>query len=259
MARKGRQLSDTGIYHIVLRGINKKAIYDNDEDKKYFVKLLSKNTEKFHSKVFAFCIMKNHVHILIQEGDNGISNLFQRIAGTYALYYNKKYARSGPLFESRFRSKPVESIYYFFQIIRYIHQNPYHAGIAKNLEDYVWSSFSTYLGKDNKNQFAFICTELVYRHTSMTEFVKFNLQFSKSAALKYLTCLWPIRISDNALYQIAQNFMTQFGESLEIRTTKILSNLVRYLTQLSGVTKAQIARLLKLSRFQINKILKSEC
>ena len=258
MARKGRQVSLTGVYHIVLRGINKKAIFDYNEDKKYFISLLSKNIAKFHGQVYAFCIMKNHAHILIKEGDKGISNLFQRVAGAYAIYYNRKYARSGPLFESRFRSKPVESMYYFFQTIRYIHQNPYHAGVVKKLEDYVWSSFSTYLGTNSKNKYNFICTEIVYKHVNMNDFLKFSHQFSRSAAIKHLTCFWPIRISDSTLYQLAQNFLAQFGESLELKTTKFLEKLVRYLVQISGTTKAQIARLLKLSRFQIKKILDNE-
>lgn len=258
MARRGRMFSETGIYHVVLRGINKKDIFECDEDKIYFLKLLSKNIKKFHGEVFAFCVMRNHIHILVKEGIKGISNLFQRIAGAYAIYFNRKYARSGPLFESRFKSRPVESIYYFFQIIRYIHQNPFHAGLIKNLEDYDWSSYSTYLRSNNKKIFDFVCTDFVFQHVTLDAFVDFNHQFSKSAAMKHLSCLWPIRISDNTVYEIAQNYLAQFGESLEFKTEQILEKLVQYLVKIAGITKMQISRLLKLSPFQLKKILENE-
>ena len=94
--------------------------------------------------LYAYCLMPNHIHLLIKESQEGIGSVIKRIAISYASYFNHKYQRIGHLFQDRFKSEPVDDMNYFITLIRYIHQNPVAAGITSNVEDYVWSSWVEY-------------------------------------------------------------------------------------------------------------------
>ena len=153
MARQIRKKSGTGIYHIMLRGINRQDIFEGDDDYLHMTMILRGMTERFDEHgvklpplctFYAYCLMSNHVHLLLQEREEDISNVVKRVGVTYAHYFNKKYDRSGHLFQDRFRSEPVDSIEYFITLLRYIHQNPVKAGIVENVVDYQWSSWKEY-------------------------------------------------------------------------------------------------------------------
>ena len=104
---------------------------------------------------YAYCLMSNHMHLLIQERDEPLSDVIKRIGVSYAHYFNKKYERNGHLFQDRFRSEPVDSIEYFVVLLRYIHQNPLKAGIVERTEYYHWSSWKEY---ENKNCHDSLCS-----------------------------------------------------------------------------------------------------
>ena len=153
MARRSRESSGTGIYHVMLRGINRQNIFDEEEDYHHFLKLLYQmvcpvddNGKPLPSRCvfYAYCIMSNHVHLLIRETSESLSSVIKRIGVSYALYYNKKYLRFGHLFQDRFKSEPVNDNGYFFTLLRYIHQNPVAAGICEDVAGYRWSSWGEY-------------------------------------------------------------------------------------------------------------------
>ena len=148
MPRKARKRSNTGIYHIILRGINKQIIFQGNEDREYFIKKMTYYRKKIRFKVYAYCLMDNHIHIIIDEKNEGIDNIVKRISSSYVYYYNKKYERCGHLFQERYKSEPVEEERYFAVLVRYIHQNPVKAGIVKNAFQYRWSSYEEYLNKE---------------------------------------------------------------------------------------------------------------
>ena len=157
MARQIRKKSGTGVYHVMLRGINRQDIFDDDEDYQQMVSILKSMTDRHDDDgalmpplctFYAYCLMSNHIHLLIQERGEPLSNVIKRIGVAYAHYFNKKYERNGHLFQDRFRSEPVDSIEYFVVLLRYIHQNPLKAGIVEKTEDYPWSSWKEY---DNEN------------------------------------------------------------------------------------------------------------
>ena len=156
MPRQVRQSSSTGIYHVMLRGINRQDIFEDDEDYTQFLRVLhalvKRNDENGFPQpprctIYAYCMMSNHVHLLIRERDESIGESVKRIGVAYARYYNKKYERSGHLFQDRFLSEPVNNIEYFMTLMRYIHQNPVKAGIVKEVKDFPWSSWAEYEGK----------------------------------------------------------------------------------------------------------------
>ena len=141
MPRKARKLSTTGIYHVILRGINRKTIFHDDEDKEVFLYKLKRIVgEQF--ELYCFCLMDNHVHLLVKTDQ--LASRMKSIGVSYVAWYNKKYDRSGHLFQDRFRSEVVEEEMYLLPCLRYIHQNPVKAGLCKFVTEYRWSSCGLY-------------------------------------------------------------------------------------------------------------------
>ena len=150
MPRQERLQSATGIYHVMLRGINKQDIFEDDEDYLQFLNILRALVNRCdeqghnlppHCTFYAYCLMTNHVHLLVRERDEHIGESIKRIGVAYARYYNHKYERNGHLFQDRFLSEPVNSIEYFMTLMRYIHQNPVIAGLTDEVRAYPWSSW----------------------------------------------------------------------------------------------------------------------
>lgn len=146
MPRKARIRAESGIYHIMLRGINRQQIFEDEEDNQMFLQILRDNKEICGYELFAYCLMGTHVHLLLKEGTEGLEQVFKRIGAKFVYWYNSKYQRTGHLFQDRFKSEAVEDERYLFTVIRYIHQNPLKAGICTRLEDYPYSSFQEYIG-----------------------------------------------------------------------------------------------------------------
>ena len=148
MPRKARTFSGSNIYHVMLRGINKQNIFEEDEDRFYFMKTLDVCKEISGFRLHAFVLMSNHIHLLIEPADESLDMIFRRIGTRYAVWYNRKYQRAGHLFQDRFRSENVETDLYFMTVLRYILQNPMKAGLEKAPGSYPWSSYRAYaLGK----------------------------------------------------------------------------------------------------------------
>ncbi|ATW26765.1 REP-associated tyrosine transposase [Candidatus Formimonas warabiya] len=147
MPRKARQKSESGIYHIIMRGINRQSIFEDGEDCVKFIQTIQQYKEKSGYAIYAYCLMGNHVHLLIKTGQEPLEQIMRRICGSYVYWYNSKYQRIGNLFQDRFKSEPVEDDAYFFVVLRYIHQNPVKAGMVGSIEQYEWSSYNEYLYK----------------------------------------------------------------------------------------------------------------
>ena len=165
MPRKQREKSGTGIYHVMMRGINHQDIFEDRGDYWKFLKLLrmqthpEDNTGKplpAHCIVYVYCLMSNHVHLLLRELEEGLVPPIKSIAISYAQYFNYKYEHSGQVFQDRFKSEPVNDMAYFLTLMRYIHQNPVAAGIASTVGSYTWSSWCEY--DETKNCVVPVCT-----------------------------------------------------------------------------------------------------
>ncbi len=151
MPRVARRKSNCGIYHIIMRGINRQTIFEDEEDYKRFIQTIQRFKKKCEYIVFAYCLMGNHLHLLLKEGKEPLETVMRRICGSYVLWYNSKYGRIGYLFQGRYWSEPVENNIYFLTVIRYIFHNPIKAGIVTNIYDYKWSNYMDYVkGYNNK-------------------------------------------------------------------------------------------------------------
>lgn len=144
MPRTARKVSYSGFYHVMVRGVNKEIIFKDDRDRRNFLHLLKYYKIKLNCIIYAYCLMDNHVHILIEDKDNRLGELMRNVTCVYAGEFNKKYNRVGHLFQERFKSQNVENDYYLLRLIRYIHRNPEKAGICKT-DNYKWSSYNEYV------------------------------------------------------------------------------------------------------------------
>ena len=178
MPRQPRRKGELCIYHVILRGNERKKIFETDEDKKRFLKILTRTKDKYHFLIYAYCLMDNHAHLLLNCNGNDISLLMKSINISYASYYNRKYKRSGHLFQDRFRSELIGDDPYFLQVSKYIHRNPVKARMVKNVEDYQWSSYGAYMGKASEKTKLTDTDELLGifasdRQKAITGYVKF--------------------------------------------------------------------------------------
>ena len=128
MPRTARTKSESGIYHVMLRGINQQVIFKDEEDNRKFLEVLNDCKAVSGYKLFAYCLMGNHIHLLIKVEKEDLEQIFKRIGGRFVYWYNGKYSRGGHLFQDRYKSEPVETDEYFLAVLRYIHQNPVKAG-----------------------------------------------------------------------------------------------------------------------------------
>ena len=141
--RTARKQGESGIYHVVARGVGQQIIFETDSDRIRYMDSLQKLAEESSGNLLAWCLMDNHVHLLIEEPLGELSSLMRRLNSGYALYFNLTHGRSGHLFQDRFHSEPVDSDAYLMTVIRYIHQNPMKAHMAVSCV-YPWSSYNEY-------------------------------------------------------------------------------------------------------------------
>ncbi|SHH09415.1 REP element-mobilizing transposase RayT [Thermosyntropha lipolytica DSM 11003] len=149
MPRSRRIKSQSGCYHVILRGNEKRPIFLDDEDRLRFLSTLQIKKKQQGFCVYAFCLMNNHIHLMLGEQQADLSDIMKRITVSYVAYFNKKYERIGHLFYDRFKSQNVEDDRYFLTLARYIHQNPVKAGLVKHPGDYRWSSYGCYLDEND--------------------------------------------------------------------------------------------------------------
>lgn len=145
MSRMERRESPTGVYHVMQRGVGKQIIFEDDQDRHVYLNKIKEIRMHVKFELLAYCLMDNHVHLLIRTENVGdVSKIMHRAGTGYALYYNSKYERSGHVFQGRYNCEIVTDQRYLFACVRYIHNNPIVAGICAR-EKYSWSSYNDYV------------------------------------------------------------------------------------------------------------------
>lgn len=173
MSRRARIKSNSGVYHVMLRGINRQLVFEDEDDKEQFRETLRKYKEKSGYEIYGYCLMDNHVHLLIKVGAEDIGQTLKRIAVSYAYYFNTKYGRVGHLFQDRFRSEAVETDAYLLNVLRYIHRNPVVGKMCPNPEDFIWSSYRDYI-RSGKIRGLLTDTELALGMIGLSEFERYT-------------------------------------------------------------------------------------
>jgi len=144
MARKPRVHFENALYHVICRGNNKEKIFMNEEDKKEYLDIIKRYKMKYNFKIYAYCLLDNHAHMLIEVEDTPLSKIMQGLQQVYTMRYNKKNSRSGHVFEQRYKSILCDKENYLLALIKYIHENPLKAGLLGGL-NYKWSSHQEYI------------------------------------------------------------------------------------------------------------------
>ena len=236
----------------MLRGINKQAIFEDDEDIQRLLETIVKYKEICKYEVYAYCIMSNHVHLLMKETEEAISNVIKRISGSYVFWYNKKYERCGHLFQERYKSEAVENDEYFLTAMRYIHQNPIKAGLVKDIKGYEWSSYNEYI-----NEAAVINRDFVLEMFSIDKkkavemFSKFNCQKNNDMCLEDDE---KVKVSDIELRdKFVQLGIINASEVRQLEKSK-RNDILKNLKSIEGVTIRQLSRMTGISKSVINRI-----
>ncbi len=251
MPRKARQKSESGIYHIIMRGINRQTIFLEDEDYHRFLQTLKYYKETSGYQIFAYCIMNNHIHLLMKTGSEPLEQIMRRICGKFVYWYNQKYGRIGYLFQDRFKSEPVEDDPYFLTVLRYIHQNPLKAGLVEDVEQYPWSSYRAYIHRDNLVDPDFTLNIFsANKAKAMEAFIEFNKQetdercldvdekkrFTDQEALKLITSVCKTSNLDD-LQTIDRKTRDKYLDELK---QKGLS--VRRIARLTGINRGVVLK-----------------
>lgn len=150
MARPYRLQAEDCFYHITSRGDDRKRIYHSEADYNKFLEYIQEAKKKYAFFLYAYCLMSNHYHLLLETTHANLSQIMHYINGSYTTYYNIKRNRCGHVFQGRYKSIVVDKDSYFQELSRYIHLNPVKAKIVKSPQEYRWTSYGGYVGKKDK-------------------------------------------------------------------------------------------------------------
>ena len=249
------------VYHCMLRGINKQDIFFDKQDYFKFQRVLKRSKEIFSYKLYSYILMPNHIHLEIKDETFQLSKIIQHIASSYAQYFNKKYRRTGHVFENRFLSKNVENTNYILNLVRYIHQNPVKAGIG-DIETYKWGSYLEYLMLKKDKQVNYrnkynseesvvdvediISLFILEKQQKLEDFFEFNKEI---VILKNSNELMEYEMrntlkDEELIYFIKEQLNIQNIQEIQKYNAKSRNEIILKIKEIKGVTQKQIARVL---------------
>ncbi|MFZ5642576.1 MAG: transposase [Bacillota bacterium] len=256
MPRHRREKSKSGYYHVMIRGNERRNIFLQEEDKLRFLETVKeKQGDRFF--LLAYCLMDNHVHLLLREGKEDVARVMKRITVSYVYYFNKKYKRVGHLFQDRYRSEVVEQDRYILALVRYIHQNPVKAGMVKRAGEYKWSSYQSYLKEDEP------IAGILEKETVLGLF-----SADKSTAIKMYKEYMDqegqeefIDITEEAEIMDEEEAQKLYESMLRDRGLKskrhVTDEIIRQFKAVTGLSIRKIAGIVGLNKDKVNKILKA--
>jgi REP element-mobilizing transposase RayT len=147
MARPLRIEYPGAYYHVMNRGLSRRDIFLEDKGRESFLELLSEINRLWKVEIYAYCLLDNHYHLLLQTPKGGLSPAMRHLDGIYTQRFNRAHHRDGPLFRGRYKSILIDADEYFLSVVRYIHHNPVAAGLVSEMDRYRWSSHWGYLNQ----------------------------------------------------------------------------------------------------------------
>ena len=236
MARKLR-INQSGFYHVLNRGVERREVYIEDEDYQKFLEILNKASELYDFSTYSFCLMSNHYHLLLKTNSDNLSLIMKQVNSKYSMYFNGKYKRVGHLWQGRFKSWYVYDQKYLNTLVKYIEYNPVKAKISSNIGEYPWASSS--------RNFKFVMMNF-----ELLDLVDFSVGFNDKDALD-------IKEFEDTKFELKDNKITlkdkrsldfYFGDAeREIGIVRALK---------SGYTQVDVGKYLGLSNIAISKVYK---
>lgn len=149
--RKPRIQFEGALYHVIVRGNQRQRVFFGPADHHRYLQLLGKKSQEHSIKIYAYCLMPNHVHLLVeQSADRPLSKFMQGLQTAYTKFFNIKHKKSGHLFQGRYKAFLVERENYLLELVRYIHLNPFRGKLEEKVGDYPWTSHGQYVGKEKR-------------------------------------------------------------------------------------------------------------
>lgn len=236
MARQAR-LEKIGFYHIINRGVERRAIFIDKEDHEKFIEIIDESRESYGFTIHSFCLMSNHYHFLLQLQEENLSLIMRQINSRYSIYFNNKYKRVGPLWQGRFKSFYVYDENYLTSVIKYIEYNPIKAKLTQQIGQFPWAMSSK---KVDFECFDFELMDSVDLEKEPNEKELQNIDELFASKLK---------IKDNKIVKKTKKELNSYFEksSREIAIVKAIAD---------GYLQTQISKHLQLSVVSISKIYK---
>ena len=152
MARRARVEYPGALYHVITRGNQRQRIFRDDQDRQRYLEILSNLKNQFSFRLTAYVLMPNHVHLLLETGEVPLSRIMQRLGSSYTQYFNRRHKQVGHLFQGRYKAIVCDKNSYLLELTRYLHLNPVRAQVVKEPGEYKWSSYASYVGKAQGQQ-----------------------------------------------------------------------------------------------------------
>ena len=246
-APRSRKASETEVYHVVSRGVGRQIIFEDEEDRRCYIGLLQEETAKHRGEILAWCLMDNHAHLLLRMHLDELSESMKAINSLYVMRFNKRHGRVGHLMQGRFKSEPANSDEYLLTVVRYIHQNPEKAGLAKT-DEYPWSSYREYTGEK-----AIASTSLILgMFGSVSEFERFHRGLDHAACCIDENRGRRVLDSDSALHA-ARSAVEPFRVEEIAALPKPQRNQMLCKLKEAGLSLRQIERLTGVSKSVVSK------
>lgn len=245
MARKARERSESGMYHVVLKG-NDKLLFAEDDDYRFFLALLKKVTERDYMEIYAYCLFSETAHLVIKEGLRECGDSLKSLISAYAVRCNEKYGRSGKLFYDRYVSEPIESDEELADAVRFTHRLPLKAGEPLS---YPYSSYGNYVAKKGlrSDALGILFDDSVMRFREEME-IEPQFGFATGERKKVLT-------DDQVIALLKRMTGNMTAEEAEKITLPILGRLSHNL-KIEGASIRQLSRVLQVSKSAVERALK---
>jgi len=263
MPRKAREVSESGIYHVLMRGIDKRKIFLDEEDKRKFVDIMLKKRDIGNFKLYAYCVMDTHVHLIIKDDQGRLSSYIKGISIGYVCYFNKKYGETGHLFYDRFKSESIRDERHLLAAIRFVHNNPVKDCLAKEAGEYGWSSYNLYISescnKYGSENFKKDINEVLCMFSSnRKEAVRVFGEFSKSDEVD-IFCDYDVLDRDLELIRnriMAKEIIAQsgIGEDASASDREALRTVILKLRNEHNISLRRISEILKLNRGLVQRL-----
>lgn len=250
MPRKARKDLETGFFHVMVQGIKKENIFYNNKYKEKYIYLMKFFKEKQKIDIISFCVMENHVHIIIYTEDiNELTIFMRKLNTTYAINYNKEEKRVGYVFRNRFESKEIYNQDYLTKCIKYVHMNPVKAGIVRLEKDYKYSSYNDYINKKGIITKEIIQKIFNSKYNYLKEFLK--IEYDE----KLFKELEKEEITEEKLQEEIDKFIKK--EEIILRELQEDKRLIKKLYNSMELkpTKTKLAENIGISRIKLSKIL----
>lgn len=248
MPHRARQKSETGYYHVVSKGIHDQILFESDADRQNYAGLLRRAKLETGIILHAFCLMSNHVHLVVEDPEDELASFMKQVHERYGMYLAEKTGRYGGIFQRRYWSEPINSDAHFLCAVRYVHANPAAAGICP-ASKYEWSSAKDYLGRDGIADVSAVL-DMCGGREGFIDFSKMSswtaVPFPGSRLRRHLT--------DGEALAIAQALLGADGLHLGAENAAVRKQKIAILYT-HGFTIAQVSRLTGLGRREVEHYL----